>query len=64
MDPVFGTMLDVVRIVTFQPVAPRATPRVARWTEEAVAEEPGPTPIVKHEPKRLWQWLSLSMIPR
>lgn len=64
MDPVLGTMLDVVRIATFQPTAPKKAPRIARWTDEAVAEEPSPPPVVKHEPTRLRQWLSFSFMPR
>ena len=66
MDPVFATMLDVVRIVTLQPTAPRETPRIARWADEGVSEEPtpGPAPIVKRGPMRLREWLRDSFMPR
>ena len=69
MDPVFGIMLDVVRIVTFQPhVAGTETRRVERdhapaSTDATTAPEPA-TALAREAKRALPKWLTLSFTPR
>ena len=72
MGPIFCNMLDVVRIVTFQPTAASSAAerirleREFRAAEAAIAAEQGSATVraAKHEPKRLRGWLSFSFMPR
>ena len=72
MDPVFATMLDVVRIVTFQPnAADTDTCRVAeerefRSREAATADQSAPAAArpATREPMRFREWFRFSFMPR
>ncbi|MEZ5832465.1 MAG: hypothetical protein R3D05_14930 [Dongiaceae bacterium] len=68
MDPVFGIMLDVARIVSFQPtVAGAETRRIereraTRFTNPPAADQPAPavTRIAATESARFPKWLKLT----
>jgi hypothetical protein len=69
MDPVLGIMLDVIRIVTFQPnVANTQTRRIARERElgstDAVEYAPAATHVTKREQVRRSGWFRFSFTPR
>jgi len=72
MDPVFATMLDVVRIVTFQPTAPNidagrvAREREYRSTDAIPADEsvPGTVHAAQRQSQHRRGWFKFSFMPR
>jgi hypothetical protein len=72
MDPVLAIMLDVARIVTFQPTSANTeTRRIAherelRSTDAATADElaPAAAGATKPEPEGLRRWFRFSFMPR
>jgi hypothetical protein len=72
MDPVFGIMLDVVRIVTFQPnVTNTETRRFAperelKTTDAMPADEwaPDAAHATKRDPVRLRSWFRFAFVSR
>lgn len=72
MDPVFGVMLDVARIVTFQPrvagTETRRTEREADLGSAGAAATEGSVPAAisatSREPMHLPRWFRFSLSPR
>jgi hypothetical protein len=72
MDPIYTVMLDVARIVTFQPTPANtetrsiAHERELRSTDAATADEwaPAAARATKPEPVRLRRWFRFSLMPR
>ena len=71
MDLVFANLLDVVRIVTFQPTTvsterERIAQERFRSTDAVIAEDPRPaaSPGAEQKPRGLRGWLRFSFVPR
>jgi len=71
MDPVFANLLDVVRIVTFQPTAvstehERMAQERFRSTDAVIVEDPKPakSPGAEQKSRGLGRWALLSFLPR
>jgi len=68
MDPVFANLLDVVRIITFQPTTISTEhERIAQErfrSSDALAFKPAGSPIAEQKPGRLRPWFRFSLVPR
>ena len=68
MDPVFANLLDVVRIVTFQPTTISAErERIAQErfrSSDTVALRPAESSVAEQKLGRLRPWFRFSLVPR
>jgi hypothetical protein len=67
MDPVFANLLDVVRIVTFQPttvIAERERIAQERFRSSDALAPPAASPGAAQKPGRLRPWFRFSLVPR